>query len=345
MIIRPDAPAGQPVNTNAIDIHERRQPRNYRKAATKTDERTNVPLKAVEAAKPAGAPGDQPPDGLAPSTIAETPAVDVVDVPIGQVDSSDYALILGWAWHPQMPNESIDIEILDNDVTMLKLRADEFRSDLLSAHVGNGCHGFRVEGLGTSLSPGTHEVRVRRADDHRDLPGSPMSIAGFEPAVRDDEGSTESESTDNDPELLNLQQDATVRVTQSVAVPSAVAQALATVDPRTGTEPVGNIDRIDHGEISGWAWDPTRPDQPVEVEILDDAVVVLKVAADKPRPDLAKICGKNGCHGFSIKPHRSFPVVTTSRACATCQRWPGFAKLPNLDQPTWTGRSGRGLHG
>jgi hypothetical protein len=68
------------------------------------------------------------------------------DWPAGNVDRFDHDEIFGWAWDGIHPDEPIDIEILDNDAVILKLRADQFRTDLLTAGLGNGYHGFAVRG-------------------------------------------------------------------------------------------------------------------------------------------------------------------------------------------------------
>ncbi len=59
---------------------------------------------------------------------------------------------------------------------MLTARADRLRPDLTALGVGNGRHGFLVRNLTQHLPPGAHNVRVRRARDRLDIPGSPKSV-------------------------------------------------------------------------------------------------------------------------------------------------------------------------
>ena len=81
--------------------------------------------------------------------------------------------------------------------------------------------------------------------------------------------------------------------------------------------PIGSVDRVSYEEISGWVWNSARPNEPVDIEILDDGVVVLKVGADKLRPDLVKAGAGSGHHGFFVqKSGRYLSAVPPSRARA-----------------------------
>jgi GT2 family glycosyltransferase len=92
---------------------------------------------------------------------------------VGNLDRADHDELTGWAWDPARPNEAVDIEILDGEVVVLTLRADEFRPDLARAAIGDGRHGFRLRSLAGLFPLSRHRVRVRRALDGRDLPESP----------------------------------------------------------------------------------------------------------------------------------------------------------------------------
>lgn len=95
---------------------------------------------------------------------------------IGQVDHVDHQMIAGWAWDANQPDKSMDVEILADDVVVLKIHADEFRADVAEVCAGNGRHGFAVKNLAGLLPLSQHRVRVRRASDGLDLPGSPALI-------------------------------------------------------------------------------------------------------------------------------------------------------------------------
>ena len=104
-----------------------------------------------------------------------TPATRATSL-IGSVDYADHDQISGWAWDPARPDEPVDIEILDSDVVVLKICADQLRSDLVQAGAGSGQHGFFLRNLAGVFPLSRHRVRVRRATDGRDLPGSPTWI-------------------------------------------------------------------------------------------------------------------------------------------------------------------------
>lgn len=52
--------------------------------------------------------------------------------------------------------------------------------------------------------------------------------------------------------------------------------------------------------ISGWAWDSTQPNTPINVNIFSDNVLVMTVPADQFRQDLINSGVGNGMHGFSF---------------------------------------------
>jgi hypothetical protein len=95
---------------------------------------------------------------------------------VGGIEFLDHQTVVGWAWYRPTPDEPIEVEILVDDVVVLKVRADEARPELLESGAGNGKHGFSVPELGTHIPLGTHTVRVRRARDRLDIPGSPRKV-------------------------------------------------------------------------------------------------------------------------------------------------------------------------
>jgi hypothetical protein len=56
--------------------------------------------------------------------------------------------------------------------------------------------------------------------------------------------------------------------------------------------------------LSGWAWDKSRPDQPVNVDVFDGSSLLATLTACLPRPDLLGRGIGNGEHGF----HYRFPA-------------------------------------
>ena len=106
---------------------------------------------------------------------------DIMDRPqggplMGKVEWVDRALISGWAWLPDHPNVPVVLEVKDGTSVVAIAVADQFRSDLRRAGIGNGHHAFHVE-LPRPLDPRkSHELTVRRAADGQALSGGPFSF-------------------------------------------------------------------------------------------------------------------------------------------------------------------------
>ncbi len=272
---------------------------------------------------------DRPDRGLPDRNQAAAPRANVAEAPvrralaIGAIESIDYRHILGWAWYRPTPDDSIEVEILVDDAVVLKAVADLPRPDLEELGAGNGRHGFLIHNLSVHISPGTHSVRVRRARDRLDIPGSPKQViraetgsgeiigeadVAIEPAS---EGNVQSESAEAGaatPAVARIVEPAATAPGERPAErpgervvysPTAADQSPAAAEHDTPR--VGNVDRVGYDEISGWVWDPEHPDEPVDIEILDGDVVVLKVSADEFRADLADAGLGKGRHGFTIR--------------------------------------------
>ncbi|MHB2166870.1 glycosyltransferase [Alsobacter sp. R-9] len=63
----------------------------------------------------------------------------------------------------------------------------------------------------------------------------------------------------------------------------------------------GYVESADFRVVSGWAYDPARPDAAVEVEVLDGDRPLLRALADELRGDLQAAGLGNGCHGFRVR--------------------------------------------
>jgi hypothetical protein len=62
----------------------------------------------------------------------------------------------------------------------------------------------------------------------------------------------------------------------------------------------GSLDGTTGEYICGWAWEPTRPDQPVTVAISDGKTLLGETWADSPRKDLAEKKIGTGKYGFAF---------------------------------------------
>jgi hypothetical protein len=60
----------------------------------------------------------------------------------------------------------------------------------------------------------------------------------------------------------------------------------------------GRVDTVGDGQVTGWAFDATRPNAPVWLEILDRDRVIGECLADRYRPDLARAGIGSGCCSF-----------------------------------------------
>lgn len=71
---------------------------------------------------------------------------------------------------------------------------------------------------------------------------------------------------------------------------------------RDGNEPlIGYLDSATWIGVTGWAFEPEHPDSPVVLEILDGDALLLRVSADKYRPDVAAARHVHGRVGFDVK--------------------------------------------
>jgi GT2 family glycosyltransferase/glycosyltransferase involved in cell wall biosynthesis len=228
-------------------------------------------------------------------TVPDMPLTDDnmnIDVPIGGIDSIDHTHIQGWAWDPASPDEPVEVEVLVDGTHVLAMRADLLRPDLAEAGRGTGKHGFIVLNLSSFLSEGTHAVRLRRAGDHRDLPGSPTGVS---------RGDLDARAPLSPEDALAVETAA--REEEAAPVEPPVRPR---IDPRREQADtraaglIGWVDRLSFEQINGWVWDPAHPNEPVNIEILDGDTVVLKIPADQFRADLLEGGKGDGRHGFTV---------------------------------------------
>jgi len=64
----------------------------------------------------------------------------------------------------------------------------------------------------------------------------------------------------------------------------------------------GNVDELSFERISGWAWDRTHPDKPIQVDIFDHDKKLDRVTANHYREDLVDEKKGNGEHAFKYYP-------------------------------------------
>jgi hypothetical protein len=62
----------------------------------------------------------------------------------------------------------------------------------------------------------------------------------------------------------------------------------------------GRLETVADGYAIGWAWNPSRPQRPVEVEVVVDGETVAEALAHVKRPDIARAGIGDGRHGFAV---------------------------------------------
>ena len=92
------------------------------------------------------------------------------------IDEANPSRITGWLWDPQQPQRRIEVDVFDGDVRLMRVTADQYRSDLKQSGIGDGKHAFVVP-LRPELLPNPRNVlHLRVAETGAELPGSPVTI-------------------------------------------------------------------------------------------------------------------------------------------------------------------------
>ena len=80
---------------------------------------------------------------------------------------------------------------------------------------------------------------------------------------------------------------------------------------RTGPGPLqGQLDGLEGATITGWAFDPANPDNPVVLDVLDGDGLIARVTANRFRGDLEAAGIGNGRHGFELRLTRGLSPAT-----------------------------------
>jgi hypothetical protein len=101
----------------------------------------------------------------------------------GWFDSVNCQSLVGWAWDASEPNTPISVDIYDGVQKIGTVRANQYRSDLYYAGIGNGWHGFSFN-LPQSIRNGqTHSIAIKYSGLDQQLNASPQSITCAAPAA------------------------------------------------------------------------------------------------------------------------------------------------------------------
>lgn len=96
----------------------------------------------------------------------------------GSLDAVDGHGVAGWAYDEATPAGAVAVEVIEDGVVLPPVVAEMFRADLGAAGIGDGRHAFHVAFDPPLDRRRRHLVRVRRALDGSDLPGSPALLDG-----------------------------------------------------------------------------------------------------------------------------------------------------------------------
>ncbi len=79
-----------------------------------------------------------------------------------------------------------------------------------------------------------------------------------------------------------------------------VEETDATSAPSTSSPPIGGFGSLDCNQLAGWAWDATRPNTPINVDVYDGSAKIATVLASTYRGDLRAAGAGNGDHAFFL---------------------------------------------
>ena len=252
------------------------------------------------------------PDRPDPAALPENPLR-------GYIDEANCNRITGWVWDPQRPERRIALELLDGDIRLVTVLADQYRSDLRRAGIGDGRHVFTVPMRQGLLVSARNVLHLRCAETGMQLPGSPVIIerslvaAAPSQAFNDLDTSYVRPAADalvGDPvgEPTGLAQVADALPADPLGDGNGAVVGAIEVAPVSAIEVApdneaalrSNIDFADWTGIRGWIWDPREPQKQTALEFLDGDTALARVVASDYRADLEQAGIGDGRHGFSI---------------------------------------------
>lgn len=177
----------------------------------------------------------------------------------GQCDGRDGAMVFGWAWRPDVPEQHVVVEQWIDGRLADERVADRPRADLFDAEVGHGAYGWSMPLKldAAKTEPQAVELRIRGAGT--------LANGRFEVSI--DELGTGAEAPVED------------------EAPAAI---------------VGCCDGLKGSALYGWAWNPSHPDEAVEVELWVGGTCVATCVADAFRPDLRSNGVGTGRYGWRL---------------------------------------------
>ena len=96
------------------------------------------------------------------------------------------------------------------------------------------------------------------------------------------------------------------------AMKAGAAESTATGSPSASPSPIvglleGSLDKVEVASVGGWAWDSSKPNSPIKVEIYDGTTLLTTIVAGEFREDLKNAGKGDGKHAFN------YPLSETLR--------------------------------
>ncbi len=170
-------------------------------------------------------------------------------------------IIEGWCWSPQEPAIARTLAILIDGMEIARVSADQHRSDLQAAGIGNGKHAFRHKLDAALIRPGASAAISLRDLRTRTPIGKSITVEWPRPA--------------------------TISKPQRPAPEPTLRGNLDRLTP--------------DGWVTGWCFDPNQPGWHADLAVLVDTEPVATVRADVFRPDLQQAGIGDGAHGFGYQ--------------------------------------------
>ncbi len=101
----------------------------------------------------------------------------------GYIDTASASRISGWAWDPQAPQRRVTLDLMDGETRIARVVADDYRSDLVPAGIGDGYHAFAMQLGDVTLPRARNVLRLCCAETGAEVPGSPVIIERPMPAA------------------------------------------------------------------------------------------------------------------------------------------------------------------
>jgi GT2 family glycosyltransferase/glycosyltransferase involved in cell wall biosynthesis len=217
------------------------------------------------------------------------------------IDEVNPSRITGWLWNPQQPQQRIAVDVFDGDLRLMRVTADQYRSDLKGSGIGDGKHAFVVP-LRPELLPNARNIlHLRVGDTGAELPGSPVTIdRAVPPAPFSPSRLRRTAAVAKPDEERIFDRPAPAVPTDNRAVPRGAGRGPGTGGADVEAGPYSTIDFAGPSGIGGWIWNPYDPQQRIALELFDGDQLLTTVLANQYRADLLQAGIGDGCYGFSI---------------------------------------------